>query len=141
MQIKNNYDLIYTKDDGTEGEGVFNGDVGRLEAIDFASGALLVRFEDREVFYPLDAAGDLELAYAVTVHKSQGNEFPAVIMPVLGVQPLLRYRNLLYTAVTRAKNLIILAYCKEEVFAMAENNRKTRRFSALAHFLCEEGEN
>lgn len=141
MQIKNNYDLIYTKDDGTEGEGVFNGDVGRLEAIDFASGALLVRFEDREVFYPLDAAGDLELAYAVTVHKSQGNEFPAVIMPVLGVQPLLRYRNLLYTAVTRAKNLIILVGRKEEVFAMAENNRKTRRFSALAHFLCEEGEN
>lgn len=140
MQIKNNYDLIYTKDDGTEGTGVFNGDVGRLEMIDFASGALLVRFEDREVYYPLDAAGDLELAYAVTVHKSQGNEFPAVIMPVLGVQPLLRYRNLLYTAVTRAKDIIILVGRRDEVYAMAENNRKTRRFSALSHFLCGEGQ-
>ena len=86
----------------------------------------------------MESVADLELAYAVTVHKSQGNEFPAVIMPVFGVQPLLCYRNLLYTAVTRAKNLIILVGHSQEILAMVENNRKTRRFSALEYFLRKE---
>ncbi len=138
MQIRNNYDLIFSRDDGQEGTGVFNGDVGILERIDLGAGAVLVRFDDREVYYPMESVADLELAYAVTVHKSQGNEFPAVIMPVFGVQPLLCYRNLLYTAVTRAKNLIILVGHSQEIWAMVENNRKTRRFSALEYFLRKE---
>lgn len=138
MQIRNNYDLIFSRDDGQEGTGVFNGDVGTLERIDLGAGAVLVRFDDREVYYPMESVTDLELAYAVTVHKSQGNEFPAVVMPVFGVQSLLCYRNLLYTAVTRAKSLMILVGHSQEILAMVENDRKTRRFSALMHFLCKE---
>lgn len=141
MQIRNNYDLIYIRDDGQEGTGVFNGDMGVLEKVDLPSGALVVRFEDRLVAYPMDTASDLELAYAVTVHKSQGNEFQAVIMPVLRVQQLLKYRNLLYTAVTRAKELLILVGSKEEIYQMTENNKKTLRFSGLTDFLCEENVN
>ena len=138
MQIKNNYDITWTRDSGETGSGVFNGDVGALTGIDGPKRILTVRFEDREASYSFDEAGELELAYAVTVHKSQGSEFEAVIMPVIGVPPQLCYRNLLYTAVTRAKTMIIIAGSGKCLENMVKNDRKARRYSALKYFLTKE---
>ena len=137
MQTKNNYDLPWTRD-GENGTGVFNGDVGILDQIEPASSTLYVLFDDRTAMYSFESAAELELAYAITVHKSQGSEFEAVVMPVLNVVPQLSYRNLLYTAVTRAKSKIILVGSREVVHRMVENDKKTRRFSALRAFLTEE---
>lgn len=141
MQIKNNYDLPWSKPDGSVGEGVYNGDMGIVTDVDKAAGCMRVQVDDREVLYDFEhAAGELELAYAVTVHKSQGNEFTAVIMPVYPGVPQLSYRNLLYTGITRAKKLLILVGKSSAIADMVENDRKTRRFSGLARFLCEERE-
>ncbi len=136
MQIKNDYDLPWSRPDGTTGEGVFNGDMGIVAAVDRDAGCLRVVIDDREVLYDFEhAANELELAYAVTVHKSQGNEFNAVVMPVFPGAPQLSYRNLLYTGVTRAKKLLILVGTRAEIERMVENDRKTRRFSGLKYFL------
>ena len=135
MHTRNNYDLGWTRDDGEVGSGVFNGDIGILEDIDHREDTLAVRYEDRVAFYTRQDAQDLELAYAVTVHKSQGSEFEAVLMPVFRSNPQLSYRDLLYTAVTRAKALLILVGSRDTVRQMVENNKKTRRFSGLRHFL------
>ncbi len=135
MQVKNNYNLPWSRSDGTTGEGVFNGDMGILIEIDKAAGAITVAIDDKMVLYDIDHAGELELAYAATVHKSQGNEFQAVVMPMFPGPKQLEYRNLLYTAVTRAKNLLILVGEERTVQAMVANNRKTRRYSGLLHFL------
>lgn len=141
MQIKNDYDLIWQKDDGTSGEGVFNGDMGVIIDIDKPAAVLRVLVDDRVVLYDFERAyAELEPAYAVTVHKSQGNEFTAVIIPVLDTVPQLCYRNLLYTAITRAKNLLILIGSREKIAAMIENNRKTRRYTGLAYLLLESSE-
>jgi len=140
MQIKNNYDLLWQKPDEDEpGMGVFNGDIGVIEKISHVEHLLTIRFDDDRVTeYPFDAAAEeLEHAFAVTVHKSQGNEFPAVVMPVTGVPEPLCYRNLLYTGVTRARQLLILVGSRAELRRMAENHRKTLRFSALAGMLAE----
>ncbi len=135
MQVKNNYDLVWAKSDGTSGEGVFNGDVGVLLSIDKRASALTVQIDDRFVLYTFENAGELELAYAMTVHKSQGNEFQAVIMPMYPGPPQLYYRNLLYTAITRAKSLLILVGTKNTVQKMVENDRKTKRYSGLYYFM------
>ena len=135
MHTKNNYDISWTKDDGEVGSGVFNGDIGILERIDRREEALSVRFEDRTAIYSKQEAQDLELAYAVTVHKSQGSEFEAVIVPVYHNQRQLCYRNLLYTAVTRAKSLLILVGSRATIAEMVDNNRKTLRYSGLRHFI------
>ena len=140
MQVKNNYDLLWQKPGDPEpGMGIFNGDIGIIEKISPAEGQLTIRFDDERVTeYPFDAvAEELEHAFAVTVHKSQGNEFPAVVMPVVGVVDLLCYRNLLYTAVTRAKRHMILVGSRAELRRMVENHRKMLRYSALAAFLEE----
>ncbi len=134
MQTKNNYDIEWESGDKT-GTGVFNGDIGILEKIDMANQLLTVNFDDKIAKLPFESCTELEHAYAVTVHKSQGNEFPAVIIPVIGVNSLLCYRNLLYTAVTRAKDLIILTGSEETVRSMVENNKKQKRYSALKSFL------
>ena len=139
MQVKNDYHIGWTKFDGTTGEGVFNGDLGILCGIDRKASTLTVQMDDRLVLYELDMASELELAYAMTVHKSQGNEFPAVVMPVFPGPSQLSYRNLLYTAVTRAKELLILAGTRQALAAMVENNRRTRRYSGLLRFLRGEG--
>ena len=141
MQIKNNYNLPWSRSDGTTGEGVFNGDMGILVEIDKAAGALTVAIDDKMVLYDTDHAGELELAYAATVHKSQGNEFQAVVMPMFPGPKQLEYRNLLYTAVTRAKSLLILVGEERTVRAMVANDRKTKRYSGLLHFLLEEESN
>lgn len=139
MQVKNNYDRPWSRPDGTTGEGVFNGDMGIITDIDRAAGCMRVMVDDREVLYDFEhASAELELAYAVTVHKSQGNEFTAVIMPVFPGAPQLSYRNLLYTGITRAKKLLILVGRRSAIADMVANDRKTRRFSGLMRFLTEE---
>ena len=136
MQIRNDYNLPWIKDDSTSGEGVFNGDMGVITEIDRPGGAIHVRIDDKDVLYDFEhAATELEPAYAVTVHKSQGNEFPAVVIPVLGPPRQLCYRNLLYTGVTRAKQLLILVGRRGVIDAMIEHDRKTKRYTGLKWFL------
>ncbi len=137
MQIKNNYDIVWEDDAGNAGMGVFNGDVGVLEDIDVANRTLTVRFLDRVAFYSGEEVLQLELAYAVTVHKSQGSEFDCVILPLLDFPYPLKYRNLLYTAVTRAKKMLIVVGSRAVLSSMAENDRKTLRYTALKTMLTD----
>ncbi|OQA70443.1 MAG: ATP-dependent RecD-like DNA helicase [Firmicutes bacterium ADurb.Bin262] len=130
MQIKNNYQVTWEKD-GESGAGVFNGDIGRLVKISHAGQTLTVDFDERMAILPFDHAVELEHAYAVTVHKSQGNEFEAVVMPVIGAP------DLLYTAVTRAKKLMIVVGRADKIKAMVDNDKKVKRYSALKYFLTE----
>lgn len=141
MQIKNNYDLQWQRDSGDIGYGVFNGDVGYITQIDTKAGLLKVRFDDRITTYFLENIGELELAYAVTVHKSQGSEFECVILPLLDIPSQLMYRNLLYTAVTRAKKYIIIVGTEEIYEKMALNDKKTLRYTLLKEFLIENEQN
>ncbi len=136
MQIKNDYNLPWYKEDGTAGEGVFNGDMGVISEIDKAAGIIRVKIDDKEAVYEFEKAWlDLELSYAVTIHKSQGNEFDAVIIPTYKGTSKLKYRNLLYTAITRAKQILIIIGQKECVIQMVENDKKTLRYTGLVHFL------
>ena len=133
MQIKNNYQLSWKRlDDFTDGEGMFNGDVGFVEVIDTEYGEITVRFDDgKYVRYEFSQIDELELAYAVTVHKSQGSEFPIVIMPISWFPPMLATRNLFYTAVTRAKQAVVLVGQEVRMHAMIDNNRIVERYSGL----------
>ena len=134
MQIKNNYDVPWFKS-GDSGQGVFNGDIGILKTIDPADNTIMVKFDDKEAMYTMENVRELELAYAMTVHKSQGSEFNAVVMPVIAVPKMLAYRNLFYTALTRAKKLIVLVGNESTIQSMVENDKKSRRFSALKFFI------
>lgn len=138
MQIKNNYDLQYRRDNGEYGTGVFNGDVGFITDIDKRGGILKVRFDDRVVTYFSEDLGQLELAYAVTVHKSQGSEYDCVVLPLFDVPQKLKYRNLLYTAVTRAKKLLVVVGNDTVWNDMVANDRKTLRYTMLKQFLKED---
>ena len=138
MQIKNNYDIIWNKDSGEYGEGVFNGDIGVMVEVNNASKIYKVRFDDRVATYDSDSVGDLELAYACTVHKSQGNEFDCVILPMFRGAPQLMYRNLLYTAVTRAKKMLIIVGDENALQMMVENNRRVSRYTGLTTFLLRD---
>ena len=135
MQIKNNYDLQYRRDNGEYGTGIFNGDVGFITDIDIRGGIVKVRYDDKVATYFAEDLSQLELAYAITVHKSQGSEYPCVIIPLSEVPSKLMYRNLLYTAVTRAKKLLVLVGSREVWNNMAQNDRKTLRYTLLQHFL------
>lgn len=135
MQIKNNYDITWEKENGDSGTGVFNGDVGFVCGVDKRAGTLQVKFEDRFVTYYGEEIGELELAYAVTVHKSQGSEFDCVVMPLFDVPSRLRYRNLLYTGVTRAKKLLVIVGSPHLLREMADNDRKMLRYTMLGAFL------
>ncbi len=143
MQIKNNYDLAWERPDGEEGLGVFNGDIGVIELINRPSSSLIVCFdEERRAEYSFDMAGELELAYAITVHKSQGNEYEAVILPLMEGRSRMYYRSLLYTAVTRARKLLIILGSAQAVAQMVASNRRTRRYSNLRYLLeevCDDG--
>ena len=134
MQIKNNYDVPWFKE-GESGQGVFNGDIGILKRIDKVNNMLQVRFDDKEAMYSGESVRELELAYAMTVHKSQGSEFTAVVMPVLATPQKLAYRNLFYTALTRAKSLLVLIGNEQSIQQMVDNDKKSRRFSALKYFI------
>ena len=132
MQLKNNYGAEWRTDYlSTEGEGVFNGDMGIVEAIDAEDKTMTVRMDDRVIEYAGDMLDEIDLAYAVTVHKSQGSEFPAVVIPVLNFPPMLMTRNLLYTAVTRGKKLVIIVGSPARVRAMIDNNRADGRYTGL----------
>lgn len=135
MQIRNNYDITWRRDDGEEGTGAFNGDIGVIERADRRAGSLQVRFDDRVCLYEGEALAQLELAYAVTVHKSQGSEFDAVILPVAEVPARLCYRNLLYTGVTRAKKLLVLLGQPGVLGAMVRNDKRILRYSCFADLL------
>lgn len=137
MQIKNDYDVPWFKK-GDSGQGVFNGDIGILKTINVADNTITVKFDDKEAMYTMESVRELELAYAMTVHKSQGSEFDAVVMPVIAVPELLSYRNLFYTALTRAKKLIVLVGNESTIKSMVDNDKKTRRFSALKYFIENE---
>lgn len=138
MQIKNNYDIRWFKDNGETGEGIFNGDIGIIEKIDKKVKIIKISFYDKTAAYTYESASDLDFAYAVTVHKSQGNEFDAVIIPMFQGPPQLYYRNLLYTAVTRAKKTLILVGNPHTVEYMVNNNRRTKRYSGLKEFLLHD---
>lgn len=131
MQVRNNYDLEWERDNGTTGTGVFNGDIGVIESIDPSEGELCIRFEDRTATYELSLMEDLEPAYAVTVHKSQGCEYPIVILPLGSVPPMLRSRNLLYTAITRAQCIVILVGREDVLRDMVANDRQSKRHTGL----------
>lgn len=134
MQIKNNYNIEWIKD-GKKGVGIFNGDIGIIKNIDVVSHTIEIDFEQRIVNYSLDIVSELELAYAITIHKSQGSEFDAVIVPIIGGYDKLYYRNLLYTAVTRAKKLLIILGSKDRIKFMIDNDRKMLRYTGIIHFL------
>lgn len=135
MQIKNNYDLPWESlTGGADGSGVYNGDIGMIESIE--SDCVSVIFDnERRVIYKIPMLDELEHAYAITVHKSQGSEFPAVVMPVFHGVPRLMTRNLIYTAVTRAAKLVVLVGQKSAVKTMIDNNFEEKRYSALAEWL------
>lgn len=135
MQIKNNYDLTWEKENGEKGSGVFNGDIGILKSIDKRTGALKVKFDDRIADYASENIEELELAYAITVHKSQGSEFKAVVLALFSGAPQLFYRNLLYTAVTRARELVVIVGRDSTIQHMVENNKKTKRYTGMEWFL------
>ena len=137
MQTRNNYQIAWEVRGNfgipiEQGTGIFNGDFGRVEEIDTAAQTMTVRFdEDRIVTYPFGELDDLDLAYAVTVHKSQGSEYPAVILPLLQGPSGLFNRNLLYTAVTRAKNCVVILGSREALRSMIANTRESRRYTGL----------
>lgn len=140
MQTKNDYDIIWKKseDDKTEsGSGIFNGDIGIIINVNKILQTVTIDFEGRVANYSLTMLENLELAYAVTVHKSQGSEFDAVILTVFGGYDKLYYRNLLYTAVTRAKKLLIVIGTKRRIEFMIDNNRRTLRYTCLKNMLME----
>lgn len=134
MQIKNNYDIEWTSKTES-GWGVFNGDIGVVESINAVSETVVVCFDDKKAEYTKENISELELAYAITVHKSQGSEFDCVVLPIFDVPTKLQYRNLIYTAVTRAKKLLVIVGSKKILTQMVENDRKTRRFTFLKEFI------
>ena len=139
MQVKNNYDLAWENPlTGERDLGVFNGDIGTVMEIE--GGAVTVSFDGRLCAYPGELLGELEPAYAVTVHKAQGSEYRAVILALSDVPPSLLTRGVLYTAITRARELFILVGSGELLAHMVENDRQTRRYSALrTRLLLETG--
>ena len=132
MQIRNNYDIMWKKVDGSAvGAGVFNGDIGTITAIDPHAEVLTVTFDDREAEYDFSMLNELELAYAMTVHKSQGSEYRAVILVAWNGSPYLLSRSVLYTAVTRARELLIVAGKEDVVVTMTNNAKRNRRYTGL----------
>ena len=132
MQIRNNYDILWKKTDGSAvGTGIFNGDVGTITGIDTGAETLTVTFDDRAADYDYTQLNELEPAYAMTVHKSQGSEYRAVILTAWNGSPYLLSRSILYTAITRARELLIIVGREETVAAMVENAKKNRRYTGL----------
>ena len=132
MQIRNNYDILWKNVSGSgAGTGIFNGDIGRIEQIDYETELVTVCFDDRRAEYAFDMLGELEPAYAMTVHKSQGSEYRAVILSVFGGSPYLLTRSVLYTAITRARELLIVVGDEELLAAMVRNDRRQKRYSGL----------
>ena len=145
MQIKNDYRLAWTRSLPHQppemGEGVYNGDLGTIMSIDLYEQTLEVLFDDgRSAVYAFSMLEELELAYCISIHKSQGSEFPIVLLPLLGGPPMLLNRNLLYTAVTRARHMVCILGRQSCIQQMVRNNQVKRRYSGLARFLCRQKE-
>ena len=137
MQVKNNYDILWREAGGTRsGMGMFNGDIGDIRSIE--GEVITVDFDGKIVEYSPDMLGELEPAFAVTVHKAQGSEYRAVILAALEGGPMLMSRGVLYTAITRARELFIIVGDDRAVASMVANNRQTRRYSGLRSRLAEE---
>ena len=141
MQIKNNYNTPWRllAPNGMpidEGVGVFNGDSGLITQIDLQKETVEVTFDDQKVVeYEFNQLDELELAYAITIHKSQGSEYPVVVLPIHSGPPMLLSRNLLYTAVTRAKKMVVGVGLKEGMQRMVDNNKEVERYSSLEKHL------
>lgn len=132
MQIRNNYDIMWKRNDGSAiGTGVFNGDVGTIQEIDPGTETITILFDDRVAAYDFTQLNELEPAYAMTVHKSQGSEYRAVILTAWNGSPYLLSRSVLYTAITRARELLIIVGREETVTAMTQNEKRSRRYSGL----------
>ena len=132
MQIRNNYDIMWKKTDGSAvGTGIFNGDVGTVAQIDLNEEMIRVVFDDREAEYDFTQLDELEPAYAITVHKSQGSEYRAVILAAWNGSPYLLSRSILYTAITRARELLIIVGREETIAMMTENAKRNRRYTGL----------
>jgi exodeoxyribonuclease V alpha subunit len=131
MQIKNNYEIEWYRDDDSEGTGIFNGDIGIIENIDLAAQIMQIKFDDKTVHYEFPSLDELEHAYAITVHKSQGCEYPFVIIPLYSAPPMLLTRNLFYTAVTRAKRMVILVGRSDIAEKMVTNSHVGQRYTGL----------
>ena len=138
MQNRNNYDICWEKADGTEGTGVFNGDVGVIREIDPSGEQITVAFDDRVSVYKPELLEQLDMAYAVTVHKAQGSEYRAVVLVTVPCAPGLMVRSVLYTAVTRARSLLIMVGDDTVPGAMAADDRRQRRYSGLRRRLAEQ---
>lgn len=138
MQIRNNYDISWQRDNGSVGNGIFNGDVGTIVQILPHEDCIRIRFDDRVCVYSGEMLSELELAYAVTAHKSQGSEYRAVVFVPFSAHPMLLTRSILYTAITRARDLLIMVGNEEIVAQMTANNRKNKRYSGLRFRLTEE---
>ena len=136
MQTRNNYDISWKKND-VEGYGVFNGDIGIVKEIDLMGQALHIDFDGRLAEYDFSMAEELELAYAITVHKSQGSEYPIVVLPLYRYSPKLLTRNLFYTAITRAQQMVVLVGDGEVAHMMTDNNRQTKRYTGLGYWLTQ----
>ncbi len=131
MQIKNNYEIEWYRDDDSEGMGIFNGDIGVIERIDIAANIMHIKFDDRHVSYEFTSLEELEHAYAITVHKSQGCEYPFVVIPLYSAPPMLLTKNLFYTAVTRAKKMVVLVGKSEIAQRMVSNSHIGQRYTGL----------
>ena len=139
MQIRNNYDILWSRDaDESTGNGIFNGDIGTVESILENEGYMTILFDDRRVRYEFNLLEDLEHAYAITVHKSQGSEYPIVIIPMCSASQMLLTRNLLYTAITRAQNMVILVGREDVVAEMVANDKQSTRYTGLEKILKDE---
>lgn len=139
MQTANNYNLVWKKMNGfieEEGEGIFNGDIGFIEQIDYQTGEVTVEFEDgRSCIYPRTEINQLSLAYAITIHKSQGSEFDIVIIPAISGPNIILTRNLIYTAVTRAKKMVVLVGEQKNLKRMVSNTYTVKRLTLLKQLL------
>ena len=136
MQIKNNYDIPWQKN-GVDGFGIFNGDIGIIREIDPAAQLIAIDFDGRIAEYDFNMTEELELAYAITVHKSQGSEYPIVVIPLYSYTPKLLTRNLFYTAITRAQQMVILVGDGEIANRMIDNNRQTKRYTGLGYWMTQ----
>lgn len=131
MQTRNDYDVMWEKGDGTVGTGMFNGDVGRITRIDSSGDWLELDFDGRIAVYGIEQLNELDLAYAQTIHKAQGSEYRAVILAAMPAAPSLMVRGVLYTALTRARELLVMVGDDAAIRSMAENDRQQRRYSGL----------
>jgi exodeoxyribonuclease V alpha subunit len=134
MQIRNNYDVEWGRENDS-GRGIFNGDIGFVYEIDNEEKLMKINYDGKIASYDLSALDEIDHAYAITVHKSQGSEYPIIIIPVVKCAPILLTRNLIYTAITRAESMVLLIGDSEVLETMVNNNTQINRNTGLRMFL------